>query len=139
MNDEPEPKWISKEQVLYIHDKTIELQGGLSGTRDSGLLESALARPENFYSYGEQNIFLLAASYAEGIARNHPFADGNKRTAYSATGLFLYQNGYDLSVKDVKEQVSFFENFAAGNVIREEMADFYRDNSLKRDGNEYLK
>lgn len=129
MNEDAEPKWISKEQVLHIHEKTIELQGGLSGIRDSGLLESALARPENFYTYGEQNIFELAATYAEGIARNHPFADGNKRTAYGAAGLFLYQNGYDLDVKDVKEQITFFENFAAGNVSREEMAEFYRENS----------
>lgn len=134
MSEETDPLWISKEQVLHIHEKTIALQGGLSGIRDNGLLESALARPENFYSYGEQDRFELAASYAEGIVRNHPFVDGNKRTAYGVAGLFLYQNGYDLEVKDAREQIKFFENFAAGSVSREDMADFYRNNSRERDG-----
>ncbi len=139
MSEDPEPKWISMEQVLRIHDKTIELQGGLSGMRDSGLLESALARPEHHYAYGEQDMFLLASSYAEGIARNHPFADGNKRTAYETADFFLYQNGYDFGVKDVKEQTAFFENFAAGNVSREELAEFYRENSRERKSLEYPK
>lgn len=129
MSEEAEPRWISKEQVLRIHEKTIEQQGGLSGIRDNGLLESALARPENFYSYGEHDRFSLAATYAEGIARNHPFADGNKRTAYETADFFLFQNGYDLEIKDIKKQITFFENFAAGSISREELTEFYRQNT----------
>lgn len=135
MYEDSEPKWITKEETLYIHERTIKRHGGLSGIRDNGLLESALARPENFYAFGEQDIFILAASYAEGIVRNHPFADGNKRTAYGVAGIFLYENGYDFGIKVVKEQIKFFENFAAGNVSREEMAESYRENSQARDSN----
>lgn len=134
MDASTKPKWISKEQVLLIHQKTIELQGGLPGIRDTGLLESALARPENYYAYGEQDKFELAAAYAEGIARNHPFADGNKRTAYATADFFLYQNGHDLGIKDVQEQITFFEDFAAGKIGRDAMAAFYRQNSRKRVG-----
>ncbi len=133
MSEDLEPKWISKEQVLRIHETTIEQQGGLSGVRDEGLLESALAHPENFYAYREQDIFELDAAYAEGIARNHAFVDGNKRTAYETADLFLYKNGHDLGIKDEKEQIAFFENFAAGHVSREEMAEFYRQNTRKID------
>lgn len=106
--------------------------GGLPGIRDAGLLESALSRPKNFYTYGEEDIFILAAAYAEGIVRNHPFVDGNKRTAYGVAGLFLGQSGYDLGIKNAQAQITFFENFAAGNVTRDAMAAFYRQNSQKR-------
>ncbi|MEZ4726262.1 MAG: type II toxin-antitoxin system death-on-curing family toxin [Caldilineaceae bacterium] len=126
------PKWISKKQVLYIHEAAIKKHGGSFGVRDMGLLESALARPENFYAYGEQDLFLLAAAYAEGIARNHPFIDGNKRTAYSAAGLFLYVNGYTLAVPSVAEQIRLFENLAMGQVSRTELAQFYRQNTRQR-------
>ena len=74
----------------------------------------------------------MAVIYAEDIARNHPFADGNKRTAYETADFFLYQNGYDLGIIDVKEQIVFFENFAAGEVSREELTEFYRQNSRER-------
>jgi death on curing protein len=125
VNDAPAPKWISKEQVLYIHETAIAKYGGSFGVRDIGLLESALARPENFHAYGEQDLFLLAAAYAEGIARNHPFIDGNKRTAYAAAGLFLYLNGYILKVLSVSEQITLFENLAMGHLSREALAQFY--------------
>lgn len=94
MNNTRTPMSISKEQVLYIHTTAIKKNGGSFGVRDVGLLESALARPENFYAYGEQDLFLLAAAYAEGIARNHPFIDGNKRTAYTAAGLSSIRKCY---------------------------------------------
>jgi len=126
------PKWISKEQVLYIHEAAIKKHGGSFGVRDLGLLESALARPENFYAYGEQDLFLLAAAYAEGIARNHPFIDGNKRTAYTTAGLFLYVNGHILAVPSVVEQIRLFENLAMGQVSRAELAQFYRQNTRQR-------
>ena len=133
MSEDPEPKWISKEQVLRIYERTIEQQGGLYSICDKGLLESALARPENLYAYKEQDIFELAAAYAEGIVRNHPFVDGNKRTAYETADLFLYKNGHDLGIKDEKEQIAFFENLATGHVSREELAEFYRQNTQKID------
>ena len=132
MNDSPAPKWLSKEQVLYIYEMAIKRYGGSFGVRDVGLLESALARSENFCAYGEQDIFLLAAAYAEGIARNHPFIDGNKRTAYAAAGLFLYLNGYVLNIPSISEQITLFENLAMGHVSREELSQFYRQNTRQR-------
>jgi death on curing protein len=132
VNDAFAPKWISKEQVLYIHEAAIKKHGGSFGVRDIGLLESALARPENFYAYGEQDLFLLAAAYAEGIARNHPFIDGNKRTAYTAAGLFLHVNGCVLVVPSVSEQIRLFENLAMGQVSRKELAQFYRETTRRR-------
>jgi len=133
VSKEYEPKWISKAQVLRIHEKTIELQGGLSGSSEEGQgkLEGCLARPHNLYLYEKPDLFDLAASYAQSIARSHAFNDGNKRTAYQTADLFLYKNGYDLGIKDEKEQISFFEAFAAGQVSREEMAEFYRQNTIK--------
>jgi death-on-curing protein len=132
VNDAFIPKWLNKAQVLYLHERAIKKYGGSFGLRDHGLLESALARPENFYAYGEQDLFLLAAAYAEGIARNHPFIDGNKRTAYAAAGLFLYVNGYALAVPSVSAQITLFENLAMGQVSREELAHFYRQNTRQR-------
>lgn len=132
MNGAAAPKWLSKDQVLYIYEMAIKRYGGSFGVRDVGLLESALARPENFYAYGEQDLFLLAAAYAEGIARNHPFIDGNKRTAYAAAGLFLYLNGYILKVPSTSEQITLFENLARGQVSREDLSEFYRQNTHQR-------
>lgn len=126
MTDRSEPNWISIFQVLHIQKKTIERQGGGSGIRDEGLLESALARPQNFYAYGEHDIHALAAAYAEGIARNHAFVDGNKRAAYIASGLFLYQNGYKLNIESTSAQITIFENLAKGEMSRDELAEFYR-------------
>ena len=132
MTDTAAPRWLSKAQVLYIHDVAIKRHGGSFGLRDEGLLESALARAENYYAYGEVDLFLLAAVYAEGIARNHPFVDGNKRTAYTAAGLFLYVNGYTLLVLSVSAQITLFENVAEGQVGREELAAFYRQSTKRR-------
>ena len=129
MSEQAEPNWISKEQVLLIHENTIKMQGGSSGIRDEGLLESALARPQNSYAYGEDDIFLLAAAYAEGLARNHAYVDGNKRAAYITSDLFLYLNGYDLNIKSTSAQITIFESLAKGEMNREELAEFYRRNT----------
>lgn len=129
MSETTEPKWISKAQALYIHDQSIVRHGGGSGMRDEGLLESALARAEHFFAYGEHDLCMLAAAYTEGIARNHPFVDGNKRTAYAVSGLFLYLNGLVLAIPDVAAQITLFEDVAAGNIPSEELAEFYRKNS----------
>ena len=87
-----EPKWLTLEQAILIHKKMIDLFGGATGIRDEGLLQSALARPKNIYAYQNGNIFDCAAAYAEGIAHNHPFIDGNKRTAFTVAGIFLSEN-----------------------------------------------
>ena len=96
-----EPVWLTLEQAILIHKKMIDLFGGAHGIRDEGLLQSALARPQNIFAYQNGDIFDCAAAYAEGITHNHPFIDGNKRTAFSVAGLFLEENG--LSIKPQKD------------------------------------
>ena len=82
-----EPRWITKTGIIALHDRSLALHGGLSGLRDEGLLESALARPLNLYAYeGVDAIAALAATYAVALSSNHPFVDGNKRTAFLAMG-----------------------------------------------------
>lgn len=132
MKRDKEPIWIEKEQALYLHEEIVRETGGLSGIRDEGLIESALDRPKNAYAYGQDDIFELASYYAEGVSKNHPFLDGNKRTAYVIADLFLYENGYDLDIKNEKEQIKFFEDLAAGKISREEVAEFYRQNTQGR-------
>jgi death-on-curing protein len=95
-----QPVWIAKAVVLALHDEQIAEHGGLSGLRDEGLLESALARPQNLWGYGTPDIVDLAAAYGFGIARNHPFADGNKRTSLVVTELFLELNGWELTAAE---------------------------------------
>lgn len=93
-----EPIWIQKTAVLSIHDELIRLYGGSFGVRDEWLLESALGKPMNLFHYENADIFTLAASYIIGIAKNHPFVDGNKRTAFVTGGTFLEINGLTLDV-----------------------------------------
>jgi len=89
-----EPRWVSKEAVFVLHDRSIALHGGAPGLKDEGLLESALARPANLRHYeGIEDLCTLAAIYLVAIASNHPFIDGNKRAAFLAAGLFLRLNG----------------------------------------------
>jgi len=89
-----EPVWIEKGDALALHDRLLTLDGGAAGLRDDGLLESALARPQQHYSYAYAGILELAAIYTAGILRNHPFVDGNKRTGFLVGILFLELNGY---------------------------------------------
>ena len=93
-------KWIELNRVLAIHDEQIAEHGGPSGVGDIGLLESALARPQHLAHYGKPDIADLAACYAAGIAKNHAFNDGNKRTAAVVMELFLAKNGYSLNASD---------------------------------------
>lgn len=94
----PEPLWISREALLVLHDRSIALHGGAPGLRDAGLLDSALARPLNRFHYeGDTDLHSLAAAYLVALASNHPFADGNKRAAFLAAGLFLHKNGWRLT------------------------------------------
>jgi len=92
-----EPIWISLEVALIFHEKQLEQNGGASGIRDRGMFESAMARPQNRFAYSEGDIFDLAAAYAYGIAMNHPFVDGNKRTAFTVCLVFLALNGFEVS------------------------------------------
>jgi death on curing protein len=91
-----QPIWLEPPFIIAIHEEQIAQHGGLSGLRDRGLLESAMARPQHLYAYGEPTIFDMAAAYAGGIVKNHPFADGNKRTGFMAGYTFLRRNGMHL-------------------------------------------
>lgn len=114
--------WVSEEVVLAIHDEQIAEHGGPGGLRDMTLLLSALARPQHLAAYGDPDVADLAASYAMGIARNHPFLDGNKRTALVvAAGLFLPLNGYRLSASDA-ETVRVMLAVADGTMAEPEFA-----------------
>ncbi len=116
-----EPKWLSLHVVRTIQSDLIERFGGLHGERDTGLLESALARPHNLLAYGEPSIFELAACYAFGLARNHPFLDGNKRIAFMAAYVFLRQNGYRLRA-DEAEATTVFLDLAASELDEADLA-----------------
>nr|VFK24268.1 MAG: death on curing protein [Candidatus Kentron sp. LPFa] len=123
------PKWISKKQAIYIHDLSIKKHGGIAGIRDEGLLDSALNRPLNHFTYGERSLYALTAIYAQGISKNHAFLDGNKRTAYSVAALFLHFNGLSLKISSIEKQIAFFMDLAAGKVSREELTLFYQNNT----------
>lgn len=110
---------------MAAHAEQLAEHGGGEGVRDRRLLESAMARPQNLAGYGEPDAADLAAAYAFGIARNHPFADGNKRTAAVVSETFLMLNGHRLGVSDAELVVAFLA-LAAGEYSEEEMADWFR-------------
>jgi death-on-curing protein len=113
-----------------MHDAQLAEHGGASGVRDAGLLESALARPLNRHAYGETDLFTLAAAYTFGIARNHPFVDGNKRTAFLAAFIFLRINGLHLVADEISAVASMLE-VAAGKMSEAEFAGWLRENTEK--------
>jgi death-on-curing protein len=124
-----EPIWISKAVILAVHDEQLAEHGGGEGVRDEGLLDSALARPPNRSTYDQKaDLAALAAAYAFGIARNHPFIDGNKRTAYVAMELFLSLNGLELTASD-HDAVLTMIKLAAGEIGEDELAIWIRANS----------
>jgi death-on-curing protein len=116
---------VQRSVVLAIHDEQIAEHGGQPGLRDAGLLDSALARPMNAAAYGEPDMPALAAAYAYGIARNHPFLDGNKRTALVVAELFLELNGWQLTATD-EDCVLTFVAVAAGKLAERELVDWFR-------------
>jgi death on curing protein len=120
-----EPVWLAVEDALAIHDRQLAEHGGGTGVRDVGLLESALARPRNHWAYGTIDPAVLAASYAFGIARNHPFVDGNKRTAWVVARLFLALNGHMLTFT-AEAAIAVVLALAAGDLTEEELADWFR-------------
>lgn len=122
-----EPIWLTRELVGAIHFKQLKLFGGPAGLRDEGALESALGRPMNRWGYDEGDLAALAAAYAFGIARNHPFVDGNKRASLLALVTFLGLNGIDF-VADEAEAVVIIRSVAAGEVDEIGLARWIRDN-----------
>jgi death on curing protein len=121
-----EPGWLGVDIALAIHDRQIAEHGGIAGVRDMGMLESALARPVNQWAYGEDDRFSLAAAYAYGVARNHPFADGNKRTAWVLARLFLAYNDITLRFQ-AQEAIDIVLALAAGELSEAELAAWLRD------------
>jgi death-on-curing protein len=123
-------RWLSKQVVLALQGTSIDLFGGSAGLRDEGSLDSALARPINHLSYGSTTIFELAANYSYGLARNHPFVDGNKRIAFLTGAVFLELNGQLLSASEM-EVVVTITAVAAGHMTEAELAAWFRRNSDK--------
>ena len=117
--------WVTLDVALAAHLEQLSEHGGGEGVRDERLLDSAMARPQNLLAYGTPDAAALAAAYAFGIARNHPFVDGNKRTAAVVSETFLALNGYGLSATDAELVVAFLA-LAAGELSEEELADWFR-------------
>lgn len=120
-----EPRFLNAELAYAVHERQLAEHGGLSGTKDGGLLESALARPINKHAYGEDDPCALAAAYAFGVARNHPFNDGNKRTAWVMARLFLRLNGVTIAF-DKSEAIKMVLALAAGEIDEQAVADWFR-------------
>jgi death on curing protein len=118
--------WVTQAVAITAHAEQLAEHGGGEGVRDLGLLESAMARPQNLAQYGELDIAELAASYAFGIARNHPFVDGNKRTAAVVSETFLVLNGGSLLASDAELVVAFVA-LAAGELSEEELTNWFRE------------
>lgn len=126
-----EPKWLGVEAVLVMHEEQLAEHGGAVGVRDLGLLDSALARPRNAWSYGESDLVALAALYAAGVMRNHPFVDGKKRTGFLAAYAFLYVNGLEI-VADEAEVIVQCLSLAASEIGEAEFAAWLRENVRPR-------
>jgi death on curing protein len=124
-------RWIDRRALELLHDESIAEHGGASGLRDEGLLESALARPLNLAGYGEPDVAELAASYGVGLAKNHPFVDGNKRAAFLSVGLFLTLNGKRLVTTQAEATMTML-NVAAGTLDEAGFAQWLRQNMEDR-------
>lgn len=124
-------RWLSEALVLAIHDEQLAEHGGRVGIRDRGLLQSALARPINLATYGDPDAFALAAAYAFGIARNHPFIDGNKRTAFVAAAVFLLDNGYEIDAAE-EAVVTVMLGVSDSTFSESKLASWLRANSSSR-------
>lgn len=125
------PIWLLRSLVDAVHDAQIAEHGGADGLRDEGALDSALARPVNLNAYGETDVFRLAAAYAFGIVRNHPFVDGNKRTAFLAAYVFLHINGHEMIAGEAGAATAVLA-LAAGEIGEEEFSEWLRQNSRAR-------
>jgi death on curing protein len=122
-----EPFWLTRQMIVAVHDEQLAIHGGASGLRDEGMLESALDRPKNKWAYEGAALAELAAAYAFGIARNHPFVDGNKRTSLLALYTFLGVNDVDFDVPEA-EAAAMILALAAGEVSEGSLTRWIRDN-----------
>lgn len=123
--------WIDPKVLVAVHEEQLAEHGGASGTRDAGLFESALARPQNLAAYGDPDAAALAAAYDVGLAKNHPFVDGNKRTAFVAVELFLVLNGWELMADDADCVLTMLA-VAAGTLDEESFAQWLRERIQRR-------
>lgn len=124
--------WVHAEALILLHDESLAEHGGAAGIRDRGLFESALARPMNLALYGQPDVFDLAASYAHGLAKNHPFVDGNKRSAFLAAGLLLAMNGMRLAASQLDATTTMLA-LAAGDIDEASYAAWLRAHSRPRE------
>lgn len=122
------PVWINARALEFLHDESLALFGGSSGMRDESLYQSAMARAQNLFAYEENcSIAQMAAAYCYGLAKNHPFVDGNKRAAFLSIGLFLGLNGFRLQVDQV-EAIQITLGVASSQVTEEQLADWVEKN-----------
>jgi death-on-curing protein len=124
-------RWIDKRLLLILHDESLAEHGGASGIRDEGLLDSALARPLNLLAYGMPDAADLAASYGVGLAKNHPFVDGNKRAAFLCVGMFLALNGFRLTAEQTDATLTIL-SVASSDIDERSFASWIRANSVPR-------
>jgi len=124
-------RWVDQQALMLLHAESLAEHGGGEGLRDAGLLASALARPLNLVAYGDPDFAELAASYGFGLAKNHPFVDGNKRAAFLAVGLFLYLNGYRLQATQAEATLAMLA-LAGSEITESEFAQWVRDHAVKR-------
>jgi death-on-curing protein len=122
---------IDRRALELLHDESLAEHGGAPGLRVAGLLAFALARPENLAHYGKPDEFDLAASYGVGLAKNHPFVDGNKRAAFLAIGLFLFLNGWRLTATQAEATITMLSG-AAGAVDEPTLAQWLREHTARR-------
>lgn len=125
-----EPIWVEQSVVIAIHRRQLAEHGGVDGIRDEGLLESALFRPKNKFNYENPTIFDLAAAYGYGIAKNHPFVDGNKRTSYVVTRTFLKLNGSDIQASEIEKYETWI-GLAGGQINEDDLAAWIEEKFVK--------
>ncbi len=126
-----EPIWLEARLVLTMHEEQIREHGGSYGVRDEGLMESALARPKQLFHYGEKvDMLALAAAYGHGVAKNHPFVDGNKRTAFQCMYVFLYINGIEITASEIDVVVTML-GLADGSISEMQLAAWLKANYEK--------
>ena len=124
-----EPVWVLEDVAIAVHQMLLAEHGGRIGVRDHALLDSTLAKPKQRFAYDpESSIFEPAASYSYGLARNHPFVDGNKRIAFTVAAIFLELNGFSLETPE-HEVVIIFENLAAGELAEDNLAEWFSNNA----------
>lgn len=128
-------RWVSKQALVLLHGESLATHGGREGMRDEGLLDSALMRPQNILAYAAAenppDAAALAASYGVGLAKNHPFVDGNKRAAFLAVGLFLYLNGLRLQATQADATLTMLA-VASGDITEEAFAAWLREHAVAR-------